>query len=175
MSDPRRGILEGYARVVSWGGSLLAIAALVQDRRWLEQPVVALALVVLVVLLRRGQIQLSKFSSLSQFGIVALVGAVVTGPGVVVFAVSLGIFIADAFWMRKLLRAAWINASREVIGFLAAYGIYTAVYLKIEPAGLTIEYLPPALALAGFYFFFTRALLYFTLSIRGKLESHERR
>jgi methyl-accepting chemotaxis protein len=174
VSDPRRGILEGYARVVSWGGSLLAIAALVQDRRWLEQPVVALALVVLVVLLRRGQIQLSKFSSLSQFGIVALVGAVVTGPGVVVFAVSLGIFIADAFWMRKLLRAAWINASREVIGFLAAYGIYTAVYLKIEPAGLTIEYLPPALALAGFYFFFTRALLYFTLSIRGKLESHER-
>lgn len=174
MSRVSRGLLENYARVVAWGGMIAGAAALVQDRRWLEQPWVAVGLVALVVVLRRGQIQLSKFSSLSQTGLVALVGAVTAGPGIVVFALGLGVFIADAFGLRKLLRAAWINAGREVLGFLAAYGIYVAVYLRTEPAGLTLEFLPAALALAGFYFFFTRALQYFTLLVRGKLESHER-
>ncbi len=174
MNHVSRRLLEGYARTVAWGGTLLGLLALLQDRRWLEHPWLAVALVAWVAVLRRGQIQLSKFSSLSQIGVVALVGAVTAGPGPVVFSLGLGIFIADAFWLRKLLRAAWINAGREVLGFLAAYGVYAAVYLKIEPAGMTLEFLPPALALSGFYFFFTRALLYFTLLIRGKLEPHER-
>lgn len=174
MSRVSRNLLEGYARMVAWGGTVVGFAALVQDRRWLEQPWVAVGLVAFVVALRRGQIPLSKFSSLSQIGIVALVGSVVAGPGIVIFALGLGVFIADAFWLRKLLRAAWINAGREVLGFVAAYGLYAAVYLVIDPSGLTIEFLLPALALAGFYFFFSRALLYFTLLIRNKLEPHER-
>ncbi|MEO8138634.1 MAG: methyl-accepting chemotaxis protein [Gemmatimonadota bacterium] len=174
MTRLPRGLLENYARIVAWGGVLVGVAALALDRRWLEQPWVAVGLVAVVMVLRRGQIQLSKFSSLSQIGTVALVGAVTTGPGIVVFALGLGVFIADAFWLRKLLRAAWINAGREIVGFLAAYGVYAAVYLEIEPAGLTLEFLPPALALAGFYFFFTRALQYFTLLVRAKLEPHER-
>ena len=174
MKSVPRGLLENYARIVAWGGVFVGVAALAQDRRWLEQPWVTVGLVAVVMVLRRGQIQLSKFSSLSQIGTVALVGAVTTGPGIVVFALGLGVFIADAFWLRKLLRAAWINAGRETLGFLAAYGVYAAVYLQIEPAGLTLEFLPPALALAGFYFFFTRALQYFTLLVRAKLEPHER-
>ncbi len=174
MSQVTRRILDGYARTIAWGGVIAGLGALAQDRRWLEQPWVAVGLLVLVVVLRRGQIQLSKFSSLSQIGVVALVGSVITGPGIVVFALGLGVFIADAFWLRKLLRAAWINAGREVLGFMAAYGLYVAVYLQIEPAGLTLEFLPPALTLAGFYFFFTRALQYFTLLVRNKLEPHER-
>ena len=168
-----RSILDGYARTVAWGGTALGGLALVQDRRWLEHPWVALGLVVLVVVLRRGQIQLSKFSYLSQIGIVALVGAITVGPATVVFATAFGVFIADAFWLRKLLRAAWINAGREVVGFIAAYGAYAAVYLRTEPTGVTLEFLPAGLTLAGMYFFCTRVLFYFTLLIRGKLEAHE--
>jgi methyl-accepting chemotaxis protein len=148
--------------------------ALFLDRRWLAHPWVALGLLLMVVILRRGQIQLSKFSYLSQVGIVALVGAVSVGPGTVIFAIGLGVFIADAFWLRKLLRAAWINAGREVLGFMAAYGAYAAVFLRTDPIGVSIEFLPSALTLAGMYFFCTRALFYFTLLIRAKLEADER-
>ncbi|HTS88253.1 MAG TPA: methyl-accepting chemotaxis protein [Gemmatimonadales bacterium] len=169
-----RRVLDTYALVLSWGGTLVALAALLQDRRWLDRPLVALALVGAVVVLRHGQIQLSKFSYISQIGVVALVGGLTVGPGTVVFALALGVFIADAFWLRKLLRAGWINAARECIGFLAAYGAYAAVFLRTEPAGISLEFLPPALTLAGMYFFCTRSLFYFTLLIRGKLEPHER-
>lgn len=169
-----RSVLDGYARAVSWGGSAVAAAALIQDHRWLEHPWVSLGLLALVAVLRRGQIPLSKFSNLSQVGIVPLVGAVTFGPGTVVFALGLGIFIADAFWLRKMLRFAWINASREVVAFIAAYGAYAAVFLRTEPSGVTLELLPPALTLAGMYFCFSRALSYFTLLVRRKLEAHER-
>jgi methyl-accepting chemotaxis protein len=130
--------------------------------------------VLMVVILRRGQIQLSKFSYLSQIGVVALVGSITLGPGIIVFALGLGVFIADAFWIRKLLRSAWINAGREVLGFLAGYGAYAAVFLHTDPSGVTLEFLPAALTLGGMYFFFTRALFYFTLLVRVKLEPHER-
>jgi len=152
-----RSILDGYARALAWGGLGLGLAALIQDRRWLAQPGITMGLVALVIVLRRGQIQLSKFSYLSQVGIVALVGSITLGPGITVFAIGLGVFIADAFWLRKLLRAAWINAAREVIGFMAAYGAYAFVFLRAGASGFTIEFLPPALTFAGMYFFCTRA------------------
>jgi methyl-accepting chemotaxis protein len=169
-----RGLLNGYARVIGWGGILLGLAALAQDRRWLEHPALTLTLVAIVAILRKGQTPLSKFSYLSQIGIVALVGSITVGPGVVVFAMWFGVFLTDAFWLRKLLKAAWVNASREVLGFMAAYGAYAVVFLKTEPSGITLDFMAPGLTLAGLYFFFTRGLFYFTLLIRGKLESHER-
>jgi methyl-accepting chemotaxis protein len=173
MSEPRR-FLEFYARLLSWGGLLVGGAALALDRRWLDHPWVTLGLVVFTALLRRGQIQLSKFSYLSQVGVVALVGALAVGPGTVTFALGLGVFLADAFWIGKLLRAAWVNAGREVIGFLAAYGGYAVVHLMTDPVGLTLDFLPAGLTLAGLYFFFSRGLFYFTLLVRNKLEPHER-
>jgi methyl-accepting chemotaxis protein len=169
-----RRLLAVYAQVLAWGGIVLGLGALALDHRWLTHPGLTLSLVLLVGILRKGQIPLSKFSYLSQIGLVALVGSITVGPGIVVFAMWFGVFLTDAFWLRKLLNAAWINASREVIGFLAAYGAYAVVYLRTEPSGITLEYLGPALTLAGMYFFFTRALFYFTLLVRGKLESHER-
>lgn len=174
MKPGPRPILDAYATLMSWGGTVLGAAALFLDRAWLERPWIAVGLLGLMVLLRHGQIQLSKFSYLTQTGIVVLVGAVTLGPGPVVFALGLGVFIADAFWQRKLLRAAWINAGREVIGFLAAYGAYAVVLYRSVPSGPTLEFLPAALTLAGMYFFASRALFYFTLLVRAKLESHER-
>ena len=118
-------------------------------------------------------IPLSKFSYLTQVGVVVLVGAVTVGPGPVAFALGIGIFTCDAFLLRKMLMAAWINAGREVIGFVAGYGAYAFVFHFTSPSGVSLEYLPSAVTLAGMYFFFTRALFYFTLLVRGKLEAHE--
>ncbi len=169
-----RSLLDGYARAIAWGGTVVAIAALATDLRWLGTPLLTLALVAAVALLRFGQIPLSKFSYLTQIGVVALVGAVTAGPGIVVFALWFGVFVADAFWLRKLLRASWINASREAVGFMAAYGAYAAVWSWTRPVGLSLDFLGPGLTLAGSYFFFSRCLFYFTLLVRGKLEPHER-
>lgn len=174
MIIPARNLLDGYARAVAWGGSVVAVAALAADLRWLNNPLVALAVVVAIAALRSGQIPLSKFSYLTQIGIVVLVGAVTVGPGIVVFGLWFGVFLADAYILRKLLRASWINASREVLGFVAAYGAYSAVSAYAHPNGMSLDFLGPGLMLAGAYFFFSRSLFYFTLLIRGKLESHER-
>jgi methyl-accepting chemotaxis protein len=92
----------------------------------------------------------------------------------VVFALGLGSFIADAFMLRKLLLASWVNASREVIGFVASYGAYAAVSARVGPAAISYDLLLPLLTLAVAYFVATRALLYFTLLVRRKLDSQER-
>ncbi len=174
MKDTPRSILEGFAALMSWGGTALGIAALALDPGWYQQPWLTGAMLVAAILLRRGQIQLSKFSYLTQVGLLVLVGLVTLGPGIVIFAVGLGTFVADAFWQRKLLRAAWINAGREVMGIMAAYGAYAVVLARSGATEPSLDYLPAALTLAGIYFFITRALFYFTLLVRGKLEPHER-
>ncbi len=173
MTYNARGALSIYTKVLAWGGSALLIALLWSDRRWMEQPWITLFMLGAIIALRRGQIPLSKFSYLTQVGVVVLVGAVTVGPGPVAFALGIGIFTCDAFLLRKMLMASWINAGREVIGFVAAYGAYAFVFHFTSPSGVSLEYLPSAVTLAGMYFFFTRALFYFTLLVRGKLEAHE--
>jgi len=173
MTYNARGALSFYTRVLAWGGSTLLVALLSSDRRWMEQPWITLFMLGAIIALRRGQIPLSKFSYLTQVGVVVLVGAVTVGPAPVAFALGVGIFTCDAFLLRKMLMASWINAGREVIGFVAAYGAYAFVFHFTAPSGVTLEYIPAAVTLAGMYFFFTRALFYFTLLVRGKLEAHE--
>ncbi len=174
MTVSLKTILARYVDLLAYGGILLFAAVLATDRRWIEHPIGTLVLIATVIALRGTQIPLSKYSYLTQIGIAALVGSLVMGPGSVVFALGLGVFIADAFWLRKYIRAAWVNAGREVIAYVTAFGAYAGVLRLTEPPGLTLEFLPAAVALAGFYFFTTRALFYFTLLLRGKLEYDER-
>jgi methyl-accepting chemotaxis protein len=174
MSHRARRLLNIYASLLAWGGLVLGLAALVLDRSWLDRPWTSIAMLLVVMLLRRGQIQLSKFSYISQVGVVVLVGAVTFGPGAVVFALGLGCFIADAFMLRKLLLASWVNAGREILGFLAGYGAYAAVSVRVHPDGLSYDLLPPLITLAVAYFVATRGLLYFTLLIRNKLDQQEK-
>ena len=173
MTYNARVALGVYTKILAWGGSALLIALLLSDRSWMEQPWITLFMLGAIIALRRGQIALSKFSYLTQVGVVVLVGAVTVGPAPVAFALGVGIFTCDAFLLRKMLMASWINAGREVIGFVAAYGAYAFVFHSTGPSGVSLEYLPAGMTLAGMYFFFTRALFYFTLLVRGKLEAHE--
>lgn len=174
MSSPARRWLNVYASVLAWGGLVLGLAALVLDQSWLARPWVALIMLLIVMVLRRGQIQLSKYSHISQVGLAVLVGAVTVGPGPVVFALGLGCFLADAYMLRKLLLASWVNAGREVLGFLAGYGAYAAVTAWVRPAGESYDLLLPLITLAVAYFLASRGLLYFTLLVRRKLDQQER-
>src|SRR4051812_47296553 len=127
-----------------------------------------------ILALRSVPVRLSKYSYLTQSAVPVLVGAVSIGPSPVVAALWVGVVGADVFTLRKQGRAGLINAGREVIGFLAAYGAYAAILSLGSSAALTLDFLPAAAILLALYFFITKALFYFSLLIRRKLESAEK-
>ncbi len=167
-------LLERYARLLTVGGAVIAVAALVVDLRWIDQPVAVILLTLMVLALRAAPIRLSKYSYLTQTGIPVLVGAVTVGATPVVLALYLGVLGADVVWLRKLPRAGFINAGREVTGFVAAFGAYATVHHFSGTPTLSLDYLPAATILVVLYFFSSRALFYFTLLVRDKLEYAEK-
>jgi methyl-accepting chemotaxis protein len=167
-------LLERYARLIAVGGGIVTLAALAVDTRWIEQPVAVLLLTGMVFALRATPIRLSKYSYLTQTGIPVLVGAVTVGPTPVALALYLGVLGSDVVWLRKLPRAGFINAGREVLGFTAAYGPYAAVHSFGGFPPLSLDFLPAAAILVCLYFFSTRSLFYFTLLLRDKLEYAEK-
>ncbi|HEX6104253.1 MAG TPA: hypothetical protein VFZ26_01635, partial [Gemmatimonadales bacterium] len=173
MKLPVTVVLAHYARVLAWGGGLVALAAVAVDRRWLEHPVGTLVLLAAVFLLRAVPVRLSKYSYLTQSGVPTLVGAVAIGPAPVVIALWTGVLASDS-WLRKPPRAGLINAGREVLGFVAAFGAYAAVLALTGSPTLSLDFLPAAAILVALYFFATRSLFYFTLLVRDKLEYAEK-
>ncbi len=174
MSTDVGVILDRYARVLAAGGVVITLAALAWDLRWVDQPIAVLLLTGMVFALRAAPIRLSKYSYLTQTGIPVLVGAVAVGPTPVVLALYLGVLGSDVAWLRKLPRAGFINAGREVVGFVAAFGPYAAVHHLSGSPSLSVDFLPSAAILVCLYFFATRALFYFTLLVRDKLEYAEK-
>ena len=166
-------LLARYARVLTVGGLAMAIVVLALDHRWLERPIATCVVVVSVAALRAFPVRLSKYSYLTQHAVPVIVGAITVGPSPVVFALIAGTFVADVLLLRKQMRAAAVNAGREVIAFLSAFGVYAAVHQRSGNPPLSIDYLPSAFTLAMFYFFTSRSLFYFTLLVRDKLESAE--
>ena len=167
-------VLEWYARTLSVGGLLVTIVLLAVDRRWLEHPSATVVLAGLALFLRLGPVRLSKYSYLTQTGIAALGGALVLGGSPTIAGLYAGTLIADGVWLRKPWRAAWINAGREVLGFAAAYGYFTAVVQATRVTRPSVDLLPAAFALVTAYFVASRGLFYFTLLFRAKLEPAER-
>lgn len=166
--------LEFYRNLLWLGGAAVLAAVLLLDPRWLEARIATGVLLAAVVLLRWAPVRLSKYSYLTQHGIAALVGTLVSPPGTVAVALALGVMIVDIGWLRKSLRAGAINAGREVLAFSAAYGFYAATIRLTGASSLSLDFLPAAFVLAGSYFFFTRTLFYLSLLVRGKLELEER-
>ena len=103
-----------------------------------------------------------------------LVGAVSIGPRRWCSALWVGVFSSDVVWLRKLPRAGFINAGREVIAFAAAFGPYAAVLALTGRPDLSLDLLPAVTILVCMYFFATRVLFYFTLLLRDKLEHAEK-
>ncbi|MDQ3137885.1 MAG: methyl-accepting chemotaxis protein, partial [Gemmatimonadota bacterium] len=167
-------LVDRYAQTVAFGGLAVALIAVAVDTRWIAQPISTLVLLAGVLVLRASPVRLSKYSYLTQSGVVALVGALSVGPTPVVLALWAGVFASDLLWLRKLPRAGLINAGREVLGFTAAYGTYAAVLALTGRPELSLDLLPAVAIFVCMYFFGTRALFYCTLLLRDKLEHAEK-
>ncbi|MGH7508026.1 MAG: methyl-accepting chemotaxis protein [Gemmatimonadales bacterium] len=167
-------LLQRYGQALAFGGVALTGAVLLVDQRWMAQPISTTLLLLSVFGLRTVPVRLSKYSYLTQSGIPTLVGAVCIGPSATVAALWLGVLGADILGLRKQPRAGFINAGREVIGFVAAFGPYAAILALGDASELTLDFLPAAVILVSLYFFLSRALFYFSLLVRDKLENAEK-
>jgi putative methionine-R-sulfoxide reductase with GAF domain len=134
-------------------GSIVFLVTLFLDSGWRSNWLGTLLTTVAIAALRVGPVRLSKYSYLTQIGIATLSGSLILGASPVIVA---------------------LVVAREVIAFAAAYGVFAIVWRLSGTPGLTLDFLPAAFALAGMYFFISKALFYFTLLIRDKLESEER-
>ena len=167
-------LLNGYTQTISFGGLGLLLAVLIVDTRWMLHPISTTVLMLSIFALRAVPVRLSKYSYLTQSAIPTLVGSVCIGPAPVAAALWVGVAAADVFGLRKQPRAGLINAGREVIGFVASYGPYAAILSLGGSTEQTLDFLPAAAILVALYFFLSRALFYFSLMIRNKLESAEK-
>ncbi|HKP30381.1 MAG TPA: hypothetical protein VJU15_13300, partial [Gemmatimonadales bacterium] len=167
-------ILQGYARLLIFGGLLILVLGVVTDWRWTAQPVTLVALVVGTFAMRMSPVRLSKYSYLTQTGLPILVGLVIAPLSTVLLAVALGVAGSDILWLRKSLIAGLVNAGREVIAVAAAAGYYLASLRLVSIRELSLDFMPAAAVLAGAYFLSSRSLFYFSLLVRAKLPLEER-
>ena len=171
-----RAFLTAYARAVGALGLVLLLACLAVDQRWLDEPIALAVLVMAVVFLRTQQIPLTKYGALNLLAMPALAGALVAGAPTSALAMWMGIAFGDAVLMRKGWDIAFINAGREVVAMLAAFGVFAwaSLSMGIELTRLSTETLPALALLVFTYFLASRLLLYFTLLLRDKLLDEEK-
>ena len=166
-----------YARLVASLGTVLLLIALTLDPRWIGQPIAIAVIVVMCLLLRAFQIPLTKYSALNLLGMIAAGGAVIVGAPATALGLYLGVFVADWWLLRKAPAASAINAGREALALLGAYGFY-AWLAAVGDAGdvgrITTDVIPAVALLLAAHFLFSRGLLYCTLLIRDKLHADER-
>jgi len=164
-----------YSRGLAIGGPVVLLAVLSADPRWTHQLPATAVVIVAAILLRGLQIPLSKYSYLTQTGLVALTGSLLVGLPAAALAVAVGVIAADWLWHKKMFSAALVNLGREVVALVGAYGVYGLIVRAAGVApGLHVEMLLPLLLYGLAYFGFSRLLFYFALTIRGKLERDER-
>jgi methyl-accepting chemotaxis protein len=171
-----RAFLTWYARTVGGLGFALLVAALVLDTRWMLQAWGIVAMLVTIIFLRAQQIPLTKYGALNLLALPIVSGALTLGAPAASLAIYVGVLVADLVFLRRSAAIAWINAGREVLALVSAFGVYAwaSVSMAAGGAGITAETLP-ALALFIFaYFVSSRLLLYFTLLVRDKLVDEEK-
>jgi|SoiMethySBSTD1v2_1073268.scaffolds.fasta_scaffold22387_7 methyl-accepting chemotaxis protein len=166
-----------YARFVASLGTILLVAALVVDTRWLHQPVGVAGIILFALALRTFQIPLTKYSALNLLGMVAAGGAVIIGAPATALGLYVGVFVADWLLLRKAPAASAINGGREVLALFAAFGFY-AWFAAMGEGGSTgtisFDAVPAIALLVTAHFLFSRGLQYCTLLIRDKLHDDER-
>lgn len=164
-------------RGVAIAGTAVAAALVVADPRWAMYPVGLLVVFVATVALRARPVGLTKYSSLSGSPVAAMSGALVLGVSATAIAVFAGVLVADWLVQRKALSWAWVNAGRETLALVAAYGAYAAAaaLLNVQRTGtLSAEGVPAMSVFVFSYFLLSRALQYFSLLVRSKLLPDER-
>jgi methyl-accepting chemotaxis protein len=129
-----------------------------------------------ITFLRAQQIPLTKYGALNLLALPVVSGALILGAPAASLAIYVSILFADIAFLRRSVGVAWINAGREVVALLSAYGAYAwaSVSMSAGAAGLSAETLPPLLLFVFAYFVTSRLLLYFTLLVRDKLIDEEK-
>lgn len=164
-------------RGVAIAGTAVVGALVVVDPRWAAHPVGLAIVLVAAVVLRARPIALTKYSSLTGSSVAAMAGALVLGASAAALAIFAGVLLGDWAVQRKALSWAWINAGREALALVAAYGAYaaTAALLHVQLTGALSADGVPAMSVFVFaYFVLSRALQYFSLLVRDKLLPDER-
>lgn len=174
MNDGFSRLLARYASALQYGGAVATIAALAADRLWLARPEATLVLLVGIGVLRALQVRLSKYAYLTQTAVPVLAGVVTVGLTPVLAALYVGTLAADGLWLRKPLVAVLVNAGREALVLLAAYGILAAAHWTLGRPDVGLELLPVLLVFVLAYLGLNRVLFYCSLLIRDKLEPIER-
>jgi methyl-accepting chemotaxis protein len=171
------GFLAIYARVLGTLGMFVLGGAVIVDGRWIEQPGGLAIMLFATLLLRLYQIPLTKYGALNLFGLPAVAGSLILGAPTTLLGMYVGIFLTDRLLLKKPAEASWINAGREALAIIGAYGFFawaTTLTGAATNSGLSADALP-ALALFIFaYFLLSRGLLYFTLLYRDKLLDEEK-
>jgi methyl-accepting chemotaxis protein len=171
-----RTFLSYYARATGLIGLAILLGALLHDTRWLGEPWGLLFTLAASAFLRSKQIPLTKYGALNLLALPAVAGALILGAPAAALAIYVGVLLADVGLLRRGLVVAWINAGREVLALVSAFGVYAwaSVSMAAGGGGISAETFP-ALALFIFaYFVSSRLLLYFTLLVRDKLLDEEK-
>jgi methyl-accepting chemotaxis protein len=167
--------LGAYATALGLIGTAVLVAALRHDPRWMGQAWGIAGVAAAVVVLRINQITITKYGALNLVGVAAVSGALIVGAPATALALYVGVFVSDRMLLRKTVQAAWINAGREVLALIAAYGLYAAAGVASGASTAASAEGLPALALfVVAHFLISRALLYFTLALRSKLLEDEK-
>ena len=172
--QPRVDLLT---RAVAAVGTAVVAALALADPRWATHPYGVAIVCLATVALRVRPIALTKYSSLTGTSVTALAGALVLGASASSVAVFAGVLAADWLGQRKPLSWAWINAGREALALVAAYGAYaaTAATLHVPLTGaLSPDGVPAMSVFVATYFVLARSLQYFSLLVRNKLLPDER-
>ena len=166
-----------WARLLAIVGTVVLIIAAAGDPRWVDHPWALVIMTVSAALFRMRAVSITKFASLNVVQVVAMTGALAAGATTTAIALYAGVLLADVIHHRKTFTASWINASREMVTLLAAYGVYALVAVRIPDAvagALTVESVPAIAVFFLAHFLLNRAALYATLLTRDKLLPDER-
>ena len=166
-----------WARLLAIVGTLVLIVAVAGDPRWVDHPWALGIMTISAALFRMRAVSITKFASLNVVQVVAMTGALAAGATTTAIALYAGVLIADVAHHRKSFTASWINASREMMTLLAAYGIYALVAVRIPDAVagvLSAESVPAIAVFFLAHFLLSRAALYATLITRNKLLPDEK-
>ena len=170
-------LLALYPPVVAGGGFVVLMVALVTSRGWSLETAYGTVVVFLgTAALRAFQIPTTKYSALNLLNMIAVGGALIIGAPGTALGMYGGMLLCDRVVLGKPLRPTAINAGREVIALMSAFGFYATIAQASGASrfvGLTTESLPAFALFLSTHFLISRALLYFTLVARNKLYPEE--
>ena len=163
-------------RTVGAAGAALLLAALAGDPRWMRAPGAVVVIALATVAVRIRPILLTKFTTITGTGLVALAGALAAGFPATALGLAVGIVANDVVIHGKQWWWAGVNGGREVLALGTSWGWYALVAQQAAPGTrgpLSAELVPALTVYCATYFVVGRALQYYSLLARRKLAPDE--